>query len=285
MDFCYNCGGKTDPDWVFCRSCGSTFDEDDTKVDAAPSGEAHGAPKVELISRGWDVVEAVELPADPLLDDDISPGPLPPDAIEVSIDDITVIEVEEETAAGEETAAEEQEAPEKPVDPWDHLRPHGELPPLQHHVGLSARIGQVLVMLTALSALAAAGIHFYLNTRLDAFSSGQVSARLVDDVEQIADISLLVVGGLIVVAALALLVWLIKARPTADFRPGKGGVVALMSFVAGVAVVVTSFFIKKDTVTEAIAANSLIVLGLGLLMTACLATVRTVERIDLKEPA
>ena len=141
------------------------------------------------------------------------------------------------------------------------------------------------MLLTAFAALVAAGLHFYLNTRLDAFGSGQATAQAVDDVEVVADMTLLVVGALTGLAAIALGIWLLRSRGTLDMRPGKAGIVALLSFVAGIAVVTLSFIVKKETVTEAIAANSLIVLGLGLLMTACLATVRTVERIDRKEPA
>ncbi len=303
MDYCFNCGDKTDPDWVFCRSCGSALEDNETDDLAIPASGTT-APTVELISRGWDeIVDTIEAPADPLEGNEISPGPLPPDTIEVTVEDITVVEadvaeepveepvedpVEEsvEEPANETGTTEEQETElEKPTDQWDHLRPHGELPPLQRQVTVPGRVGQALALLTALAALVAAGLHFFLNTRLDAFSNGELSARAVDDVELIADMSLVVVAGLAVISALGLGFWLIRSRPEADLRPGKAGIVALVSFLAGVAVVTTSFIIKKETVTEAIAANSLIVLGLGLLMTACLATVRTVDRIDRKEPA
>ncbi len=296
MDFCFNCGGKTDPDWVFCRSCGSALEESEGEDLAIPIPQSGGVPKVELISRGWDeVVDTVEVPADPLEGDEVSPGPLPPDAIEVTVDSITVIEtdvtadesdvdeeVDEATDGAEEAAFTE---PVVPPDPWDHLRPHGEMPPLQRHVSLPGRVGQTLVLLTAFAALLAAAVHFYLNTRLDAFGNGEATAQAVDDVEVVADMTLLVVAGLTVLAALALVVWLIRSKGTRDLRPGKAGIVALLSFVAGIAVVTVSFIVKKETVTEAIAANSLIVLGLGLLMTACLATVRTIEHIDREEPA
>jgi hypothetical protein len=278
MDFCFNCGGKTDPEWVFCRACGSALDENDIDDLAVPTPQSSGSAKVELISRGWDdVIDTVEIPADPLVDDEVSPGPLSPGAVEISVEDITIIETTE--------APEQLEEKPAPADPWDHLRPHGELPPLQRYVTLPGRVGQALVLLAALAALSAAAIHFYLNTRLDAFSNGQISARAVDDIEKVADVSLIVVAGLFVLAVFGLTWWLVRALPTSDFRPGKAGLVALVAFVAGIAVVVTSFAVKKETVTEAIAANSLIVLGLGLLMTACLATVRTVDRIDRKEPA
>lgn len=278
MDFCFNCGGKTDPDWVFCRSCGSVLEDDDIGELPVPAESSQGAaPKVELISRGWDVVDVdtVRLPADPLESDELSAGPLPSGTIEVSAGDITVVAQSESTEPA-------QEAPVSP-DPWDHLRPHGEMPPRQHYVTIPGRIGQVTVLLAAVAAVAAAGVHFFLNTRLDALSKGTISAAAVDDVELIADISLAVVAALLAVAGVALGWWLIRVRSTADLRPGKAGIATILSLLAGIAVVATSFAIKKDTVTEAIAANSLIVLGLGLVLTSCVAAARTVQRIDLEE--
>ena len=278
MDFCFNCGGKTDPDWVFCRACGSSLEENSVNDLVAAPAVPGSTPKVELISRGWnEVIETVEVPADPLADDDGTQNPVSPGAVEVTVDDITVIE----------TVEEEEPAPARPaaVDPWDHLRPHGDLPPLQRYVTLPARVGQALVLLAALAALSAAGIHFYLNTRLDAFRDGGVSARLIDDIEVVADMSLLVAGGFLLIAGIVLIWWLVRTWPTGDFRPGKGGVVALISLIAGIALIGGSYALETQTVTEAIAVNSLIVLGLGLIMTACLATVRTIERIDRKEPA
>ncbi len=286
MDFCFNCGGKTDQDWVFCRACGSVLDDTETDQSAATGPPAASTPKIELISRGWDVVdvETVKLPADPLAGNEISPGPLPSGTIEISADDITVVNTDEEDAPADEPADESAAEPATPQDPWDHLRPHGEMPPLQHRVTIPARVSQVAALVAAVSALAAAAIHFFLNTRLDAFSDGLVSAGTVDDVELVADISLAVVAALILVAVAAVGLWLFRIRPMADARPGKAGLVALLSLLGGIGVVATSFAIKKETVTEAIAANSLIVLGLALVLTACLVTIRTVQRIELEDP-
>ncbi len=275
MDFCFNCGGKTDPDWVFCRACGSALEDDTT--DLVIPGPVAGAPKVELISRGWDdqVVETVEVGPDPLVDDDVGKGPLPPGAVEIQVDDITVVDAPDEPSESE---------PRRMVDPWDHLRPRGEMPPLQRDVTLPGRIGQSLVLLAALGALSAAAIHFYLNTRLNAFSEGRVTASAIDDLATVADMSLLVLAGLVVIAAGGLGWWVYRALPMADFRLGQAGTVALVALVAGTGLVVWPVTLDAATVTEAIGANSLIVLGLGLLMAACLATVRSVDRIDRKEP-
>ena len=57
MDFCSNCGSSTDPDWVFCRSCGAGLDGPGDDPEAARPMTQATKPKVELISRGWDVVD------------------------------------------------------------------------------------------------------------------------------------------------------------------------------------------------------------------------------------
>ena len=289
MESCFNCGKAIDPDWVFCRACGSDLvgdlaaDVDGDEVAAAAAGTT--SPKVELISRGWDeVIETVEAPADPFDDDAISSGPLPAGAVEVTVDDITVVETVEAGSSAEEPVEEPADEPATPADPWDHLRPHGELPPLQRYVSIPGRVGQILVLLAAIGALASAGIHFFLNIRLESFSAGNTTADRIDDIELIADWSLAGVIGLVAIAAIALAVWWLRSRSERDFRPGKAGLVALLAFISGAAVTGASFAVKKETVNEAIAANSLIVLGLGLLMTACLAVVRTVDRIDRREP-
>lgn len=275
MDFCFNCGLKTDPDWVFCRSCGSALEEESTDI-AVPA--ASGTPKVELISRGWDeqVIDTVEVEGDLLDDDEALRPPVAPNGIEITVDEITVIDTPEDAPATEQEA---------PSDPWDHLRPHGEIPPLRQHVTLAGRIGQSLVLLAALGALASAGIHFYLNTRLNAFAEGRATALSIDDVEGIADMSLIIAAALLAVAAIGLGWWASRSRPIADFRPGQAGILALTALVAGCALVGWSLSLGTSTVTEAIGANSLVVLGLGLVMMSCLAAVRTVERIDRREPA
>ena len=104
MDFCNKCGSKTDPDWVFCRSCGNSLDDGGPAAgESAQSTPIPTVPKVELISRGWDVVdvETVEIkaidvttadvPGDPLTDDDVVPA-MAPGSVEISLDDVTIVE-------------------------------------------------------------------------------------------------------------------------------------------------------------------------------------------------
>jgi hypothetical protein len=279
MDFCFNCGGKTELDWDFCRACGTVLNDDPAPELSEPVAASTESPKVELISRGWDVVDVdtVELADQPLTDDEVLPAPLPPGAIEVSAGDLAVIESAD--------PVEPSPSPPAAVDPWDHLRPHGEQPPRQHHVTIPARVTQTLLGLSAVAALAAAGIHFFLNTRLDAFVDGTTSSGAVDDAELVADMSLAILAGLLLLTVLALVFWLIQSRHSARSRPGKGGLVALLSFLGGAAVVTTSLVIRRETVTEAIAANSLIVIGLGLVITGCIAAVLTVQRVALGQPA
>lgn len=281
MDFCSNCGDKTDPDWVFCRSCGGVLEDDAADGLVVPIPRSSGAPKVELISRGWDVidVETLETTVDPFDGEDTIDDPLPPQSVEVTVDDVTVVETVEIPLVD----AEQQPQPTS-IDSWAHLRPGGDVPPLLHQVSIHARGGQFALLLAALAALVSAGLHFYHNTRLDAFADGRITAETLRSVEQVTQTSRYVVAGSVVIALLALGWWFIKTRPTADFRPGKAGVMALLSFLAACGIVAGSMLINKDTLARTIGFNSLIVLGLGLLMAACLATVRTVERIDLRQP-
>lgn len=282
MDTCYSCGDKTEPEWDSCEACGAVLEDavsDQTIAQTAAAGSASGtaSPKVELISRGWDVVEVdpAGLPADPIGDDeDIAIGPLPPDAIEIAEGDIAVIHTEDPSAAAS-----------PPVDAWDHLRPHGDLPPLQRRVSLPARSTQVVVTIAALAALAAAGLHFFVNTRLDAIAAGAAPAGDIEDLDSAATISLAVVAGLIVVAGAVFAWWAIRARREAPLRLGKAGLVTLVSLLAGVGLAGASVAFADTSVTEAIAANSLAVLGLGLVMMAGVIAVRTVARIDRREPA
>lgn len=280
MDFCSNCGDKTDPDWVFCRSCGGVLEDDAVDGLVVPIPRSSGAPKVELISRGWDVIEVdtLETVVNPIDDDGPLPEPLPAQSISVTVDDVTVVETVENPVVDEEQ-------PTITPDTWAHLRPGGELPPLRHHVSTHARIGQIAVLLSALTALVSAGLHFYHNTRLDALGDGRVTTETLRNVDQITQTSRYFVAASVLLALAALGWWLVKKRPAADLRPGKAGLVALLSFLAACGIVAGSLMIHKDTTTKAIGFNSLIVLGLGLLMASCLATVRTVERIDLREPA
>lgn len=277
MDECFSCGSKTDPDLAFCTNCGVALGIPETATNVVPISGPTGVPKVELISRGWDVVDidTADLPADPLEDDDLA-APLRLGTVEITVDNITVVE---------ETGGEVTADPPAPTDSWDHLRPHGEMPPLRDRTTVPARASQIATLMVALSAIAAAGIRFYLNTLIEAFGKGEVSAQAVTDIEVVADMGLLVMAILAAVTAGTSTWWVTRAHETANFKPGPAGIVALISAVAGIAIVVTFFLIEVETVSEAIAANALIVLGLGLLMAACLATVRTIGRIDLEEHA
>ena len=293
MDFCNDCGQTTDPDWVFCRSCGSTLDAPDVAASTV-AATTSGPPKVELISRGWDVVDidpVDPLPADPLEEElaaDLAPG-----AIEVSVDNVTVVEqpatplVDDEDvdadAADEElepTAA----TPEKAeTDRWDHLRPHGQIPGVTETTTLAARTSRVAVLIVALGALVAAVLRFFLNTRLEAFGEGRISARALNDVETVADVALLVVAGMALIAGGVLIWWVAKVEGRSRFRPGPAEIIALGAGISGIALIVTFMILNQDSVTTAIAANSLVVLGLGMVMAACLATVRSVTRIEFED--
>ena len=277
MDSCFSCGSKTEPDWVFCRSCGNGLDETEGLVAAVPDSTASGSPKVELISRGWeDVVdiETVGLPTEPLDADDIT-FPVPAGGIEVTVDNITVVEEPAEAVPVAAPAA---------ADPWDHLRPHGEIPPIQNRPGASARTSQTALAVVAVSALVAAGLRFYLNTRIDAFGKGLATAQELDDITLVADVALLVMAALAIIAVGMLLWWFAKARATSIFQPVPADWLALAGVVAGIGLVTIFVLLERQTVAEDLAANSLIVLGLGLLVASCLATIRTVSRIDIRKP-
>ena len=274
MDFCFSCGSKTDPDWVFCRSCGNGLDETEELVETIADSTASGSPKVELISRGWEEVvdiETVELPTELLETDEIA-FPVPAGGIEVTVDSITV--VEEPAPATEPVAA----------DPWDHLRPHGEMPRIQDRPSATARTAQVALATVAFSGLVAAGLRFYLNTRIDAFGKGEATAQEVDDITLVADVGLLIMAALAIIAVGTLAWWFAKARATSSSRLGPADWLALAGLVAGIGLVTTFVLLDRQTVAADLAANSLVVLGLGLLVASTLASIRTVGRIDLGKP-
>ncbi|MCP4966264.1 MAG: hypothetical protein GY926_13660 [bacterium] len=274
MDFCFSCGSKTDPDWVFCRSCGHGLDETEELVEPVADSTGSGSPKVELISRGWDEVvdiETVELPTE-LLDEDEIAFPVPAGGMEVTVDSITVIE--EPEPAAEPVAS----------DPWDHLRPRGEMPRIQNRPGAAARTAQVALATVAFSGLVAAGLRFYLNTRIDAFGKGEATAQEVEDVTLVADIGLLIMAALAIIAVVMLAWWYIKARATSRFRLAPADWLALAVLVAGIGLVTTFVLLDRQTVAADLAANSLVVLGLGLLVASSAAAIRTVGRMDLGKP-
>ena len=135
MDFCNKCGSKTDLDWVFCRSCGNSLDDGDTAAgESINSTPTPTVPKVELISRGWDIVDVetidiatADAPVDALEDDDVVIG-LPPGTVEISVDDVTIVEHSAETAEQAEAEAPVPRVEREAPDAWDHLRPHGQTP-------------------------------------------------------------------------------------------------------------------------------------------------------------
>jgi hypothetical protein len=284
MDFCSDCGQTTDPDWVFCRSCGSTLDAPDSSTAAVTTPT--GPPRVELISRGWDVVDVEpveELPADPMHEDivpDLAPG-----AIEVAVDSLTVVAHPEAPPADTDSEPDGIETVPEALDTdrWDHLRPHGQIPGVTETTTLPARTSRVAVLVVALGALIAAGIRFFLNTRLEAFGEGSISARALNDVETVADVALLVVAGMAVIAGGILIWWLTRVQGRSRFRPGPAETIALGAGVSGIALIATFMMLEQDSVTAAIAANSLVVLGLGMVMAACLATVRSITRIEFED--
>lgn len=278
MDFCFNCGAKIDPDWVFCRSCGSGLDAPEPEPAAPPIVTTPAAPKVELISRGWDVVdvEPVVHPTDPL-ESNVTDVPLPPGAIEISVDSVTVVETPADAPV---TPADD---PALLTDRWDHLRPHAYIPGAAAPAKIPARASQVSVLLVAVASLVAATLRFYLNTRLDAFGDGTVSAQALSNAKTIADVSLLVVPGLIVVALGTIVWWMLKSQKRSSLRPGSAVSLVLAGAIGGVALVAVLYFLETKTVADAIAANTLMILGLGIVMMSCLGTVRTIGRIELED--
>jgi hypothetical protein len=272
MTICSHCGTAIEPGLDACQSCGMVVARQTETSRGTVPGDG-SSPQVELISRGWDVVdlEVQELPSDPLGEDDVTGPTLPPGAVEIAIDDISIVTNTEE---------EPPQVREAPLDPWDHLRPKGEMPKLARRASVPARIVQTIAVLTTLSAVGAAAVHFYLNTQLEALADGRTSEARISDIETVADISLIVVAGVATAMVLGWLVWRWHIRTAYDPTAGKAGKVAMLAFVAGIGVTVGFYLLRGDTVAEGIAANSLIVIGLGLVTAASLLTGRTVSRIE-----
>jgi hypothetical protein len=284
MDFCNECGSKTDPDWVFCRSCGNPLDSPEIEAVAAQPTSSGNSPKVELISRGWDVVDidATEedwnsgFPVD-LLETDEVVTPLDPDAVEISVDDVTVVARSEEAVPGDED--ENDAAIESLGDRWDHLRPHANIPSVTEPSRLPARISQIMVLVAALSALVAAALYFVLNIRLEQFAAGNISEVAVGDARTVAEASLLVMAALVAVSLSIFVWWMIETRP---LKPGPAGLIALPAWLGGGVLIGYFAFLEKDTIADALTANSLIVIGLGLVMLASLAAVRMISRVGTR---
>jgi hypothetical protein len=271
MTTCPYCRITIEPDLDTCQSCGRVVARQNAPGPGTGLSDGDN-PQVELISRGWDVVDidVQEPPTDPLAGDDVTRSTLPPGSVEIAVDDISIVT---------DTEDEPRQAP-APLDPWDHLRPKGEMPRLARRVSIPARIVETLTVVTTLAAVGAAAGHFYLNTQLEAFAEGRISEARISDIETVADISLITVAGLILATVLGWLLWRRRIRSTDDPTAGKAGTVAMLAFVAGVGVTAGSYLLRKDTVTEGIAANSLIVIGLGLVAAASLLTGRIVSTIE-----
>jgi len=274
MSECITCGAEIDPGWNACRRCGRAIEFQDLSP-SVTGHEPQVEPQVELISRTWNVVEidGVEVPTDALEAGEAPP--LSPGSIEVSVDGISI------TTTGSDENANQPLDTGAPVatDSWSHLRPHGEMPRRARRVSVSARVVQTLATITALVTLATGIMHFYLNTRIEALSRGDASPGSITDTERLADTGLLVVGGLIVLTALALAWWRWDVRET-GIRIGKASGVAGLCLIGGAAVVIAFRALRQETITESIAANSLIVLGLGLLIAAALIIAPTVSALD-----
>jgi hypothetical protein len=282
MTTCITCGAAIEPGWNACRLCGRAVEFKD--LPASPgSTPPESEPQVELISRDWNVVE---VDADELIPEALEINdapPLAPGSIEVSVDGVSVIAADEDEADDSEPVEDETGAASAvaPSDSWAHLRPHGEMPPLVRRVSVAARVVQALAAVTAIVAVGSGAIHFYLNTQLDALSRGETSSATVSNLLDAADVSLLVVGGMVLLTLLVFTLWRWRVRRS-GVSSGKAGAVAVLSVVAGTAVVATFHTLRRDTITEGIAANSLIVLGLGLIIAAALIIVPTVGRLDQK---
>ena len=134
------------------------------------------------------------------------------------------------------------------------------------------------LLLFALATVGAAAVHLYANTQLDAFGSGEATAEAVSDVQRASDISLIVVAGLAVFALAAALWWFLVRDKNAKLRIGVSGIVATIALAGGAALVATFRALEEDTVAAALTANTFIILGLGLLIVAGLAGVRTISQ-------
>jgi hypothetical protein len=297
MDFCNECGSKTDPEWVFCRSCGNALDSPQIEAVAAQPIATTNSPKVELISRGWDVVDieatgeesGPNLPTDPTETDEIV-MPLDPDTVEVSVDAVTVVarpeearepDVDQEQAS--EVAGDAVDTGATAGDRWDHLRPHGQIPGVSDPSRIPARISQIAVLMTAFAALVSAALYLFLNIQLDRFASGNISGGSVRDIRMVAEASLLVLAGLAIISLLMFAWWTIKARSSHPLRFGPAGWIALPAWLGGVTMVGYFTWLDKTTVADELTANSLIILGLGLLMLASLAAIRTISRVEIRD--
>jgi hypothetical protein len=280
MTTCPNCGATTDIDLDSCQTCGRALliYNPTAHPEVLPPGDT--APQIELISRGWSVVDvdATELPPDLSDGVDVSSPPLPPDSIEIAVDDISVIARGEEDDAPQ--AMEQPEPASVASDPWEHLRPKGEMPRLARRVSVRARVVETLAALTAVLAVTTGAALFFLNTRLQAVNEGSISADSISGIERAGNVGLIAVAAAAILTTLGWLIWRHNVYVTTSMRLGRTGNIALLAGL-GVAIVIGSYYLLGDeSVTQEIASNTIIILGLGLVATASILTMRLVEGVE-----
>jgi RNA polymerase subunit RPABC4/transcription elongation factor Spt4 len=303
MRFCFNCGANTQPDWTICRPCGTrlaqpsasellavcshcfnhiasswnycphcgSIGSDARVVGAVENAAAAGgdpappstgnAPKVELISRGWDIVDV-----DPVADDTVE-VPIPAGAVEVVVDDITVV-----------TGPDAPEPDTAHPDRWDHLRPHAQHGPATVSTRLPIRIAQVLLALVAVSGIVAASFRFYLNTRVDALAAGEIGAQGLEGPEDAAALSLYVVPIAIVLTLLVVAAWFYRDRDLIPLPTGSSGRLAVGFAIAGIALAAGFHLLSPAAPSARIAANILVILGLGMIAGASVVAIRILHR-------
>lgn len=295
MDFCNECGSRTESEWVFCRSCGNPLEAPEIEAVAAQPIVSNDSPTVELISRGWDVVdiEATALESDPVLPPDPMETnevaiPLDLDAVEVSVDEVTVVARPEvvDVDDGEESVdsdIETEDALDASSDGWDHLRPHGHIPGVSDPSRVAAKVSQIAVLAAGFAALASAGVYVFFNIQLDRFATGDVSAGSIIDLRTVAEASILVLAALGILSLAMFVWWMIKASPRHSVGSRAAGWIALLAFLGGVALVAYFALQEKTTVADELTANSLIVIGLGLLMLAALSAIRMISRVEIRD--
>lgn len=310
MTFCTQCGAHTDPEWVHCRACGRDIDRRQTEPRTtfctscsatitsswfhcpecgtatelelsrrrqAPTLvgteiEPGAVPRVELISRRWDVVDvtASEEPREPHLlpEPDLRP-PVPAGGVEITVDEISV------------TAGAKDPADHLQLDSWHHLRPaitHSAHPMAMGSTG--ARYAEVTTLLLGVAALVVAGVFLLWNVQLDEIGRGAPSVGSTWFGS--AGALLTVILPLFAANAAIAIAWWAR-RLDGPIRLGPAGVTAVAAATGGVLLSIAALSRRPATVAAQIEANGLAIVGLGLIMLACLAAVRAIGRVDWEQ--